>query len=228
MVTLSFLSTYSQLDTAKLNQNRKLMSGKWLVNEHTDIFSFANDSSGTWTTQGKVTGAPLFVIRQKNNRLFIVPITELGDYTNPIEIKSVDAQKMVFYYTEAKRNLTFKRVTMPPLDSSSFIKSSATAPEIPAEFPGGNAALMKYIKINVSDKAIILDNQPVEKVIVRFYIDVNGEVSNVKIHKSSKHDNIDKLLFDAVNKMPKWTPAQNPKGENVGQEFFIPLYIHTR
>lgn len=86
------------------------MSGEWAVSGHFDYFSFWSDTSGVWATKGKVTGAPLFVLRQKDNRLYIIPITELGDYTDPIEIKSVDEQKMVFYYPESKNKLNFKRV----------------------------------------------------------------------------------------------------------------------
>ena len=64
--------------------------------------------------------------------------------------------------------------------------------------------------------------------IGKFTVDQNGNVTNAKIHKTSGHPSIDKLLLDAIIAMPKWTPAQNPKGKNVGQEMLFPLYICGR
>jgi len=107
--------------------------------------------------------------------------------------------------------------------------NTTTIPLISAEFPGGIDKLFKYIKTNVTDKvSISKDAPPVEKVIAKFIVDLNGNVTAAKIYKTSGHPNIDKLLLDAIIAMPKWTPAQNPKGKNVGQEMLFPLYICDR
>ena len=76
--------------------------------------------------------------------------------------------------------------------------------------------------------SISKDAPPVEKVFVKFIVDKNGNVTSAKIHKTSGHPNIDKLLLDAIIAMPKWTPAQNPKGKNVRQEILFPLLICGR
>ena len=108
-------------------------------------------------------------------------------------------------------------------------KDSLTTPVIQAQFPGGQNALAKYIFTNVSDKATLTDDgTPVEKVIAKFYVDENGKTSDAIIIKTSRHQSIDNLLIDAIYAMPKWTPAENPKGKKVRQQITIPLYICTK
>lgn len=108
-------------------------------------------------------------------------------------------------------------------------KDSSTTPVIQAQFPGGQSALLKYLKANVSDKATLSDDgTPVEKVIAKFYVDEGGKISDAKIVKTSRHQNIDKLLIEAIYAMPKWTPAENPKGKKVRQVITIPLYMCTK
>lgn len=105
-------------------------------------------------------------------------------------------------------------------------KDSLTNPVIQAQFPGGQSALMKYLKTNVSDKANYPDNgKPPEKVIAKFFVDEKGKTTDIKIVKSSGHQYIDKLFIQAINDMPTWTPAENTKGKKVRQEFTIPIYI---
>ncbi len=114
---------------------------------------------------------------------------------------------------------------------SSFqsFNNTTTIPAIPAEFPGGKDSLYKYIKNNVLKKVTISNDAPaIERVVAKFYIDEKGNITNTKIQKTSRHPSIDKLLVDAINAMPKWTPAQNPKGKNVGQEMLFPLNICGR
>jgi TonB family protein len=115
-------------------------------------------------------------------------------------------------------------------DSAQILYNNTTSiPFISAEFPGGKDKLFKYIKTNVTDKVSISKDAPVvEKVIAKFTVDQNGNVTNATIHKSSGHSSIDKLLLDAIIAMPKWTPAQNPKDNSVGQEMLFPLFICGR
>ena len=108
-------------------------------------------------------------------------------------------------------------------------KDSLTTLIVQAQFPGGQNALFKYLKTNVSDKVSPTDNgTPVEKVVAKFYVDENGKTTDAKIVKTSRHQNIDKQLINAIYAMPKWTPAENPKGKKVRQEITIPIYLCTR
>lgn len=95
-------------------------------------------------------------------------------------------------------------------------------PETEAEYPGGYEQITNYLKEHVSDK--IIPASPPEKlgiVTVSFTINENGDVTDSKIEKSSGDVKVDKLLLDAINKMPKWKAAENEKGMKIKQTFKI-------
>ena len=97
-------------------------------------------------------------------------------------------------------------------------------PETEAEFPGGNNQLSAYLDEKVFNK--IAEGKAYDKIMqarVNFMVNEDGQVVDVKIHRSSYDTNSDNLLLDAFNKMPKWIPAKNSKGIKVKQEFSIPL-----
>jgi TonB family protein len=97
-------------------------------------------------------------------------------------------------------------------------------PEMEAEYPGGFFAITNYINKNVFDKISNksdLDRNP--PAVVRFIINEDGQVSDAKISRTSRNDKVDKLLLDAIIKMPKWKPAKDSKGMNIKQEYSIPL-----
>jgi TonB family protein len=111
-------------------------------------------------------------------------------------------------------------------DSSAKSVATFTVPEIQAEYPGGYKELIKYLKTTVTDKLTSTQTtNNVGKVVVKFFVDENGKTTDAKIFKTSNDATVDKLFIDAVNKMPVWKPAEQPKGKKVKQEFTIPLYI---
>jgi TonB family protein len=97
-------------------------------------------------------------------------------------------------------------------------------PETEAEFPGGFNQLTKYMMENIINK--ISKESSVEKIqrtIVKFTVDEQGQIVDAKISNTSTDQKIDKLILDAMNKMPVWRPAENSKGIKVKQEFTIPF-----
>ncbi|MBA3681363.1 MAG: energy transducer TonB [Bacteroidetes bacterium] len=97
-------------------------------------------------------------------------------------------------------------------------------PEKEAEYPGGPKQITNYINENVINKIPKKMFSPkVSDAIVKFTIDEEGKVINAKTAKTSSNVIIDKLLIDAINKMPSWKPAENTKGIKIKQEYSIPL-----
>ncbi len=97
-------------------------------------------------------------------------------------------------------------------------------PETEAEFPGGFNQLTKYLMDNVIhkvDEAKYADN--LLQASVKFAIDEEGRIVHAGILNSSGDQKIDKLILEAMNKMPKWKPAKDSKGHKVQQEFRIPF-----
>ena len=111
-------------------------------------------------------------------------------------------------------------------DSTLRTVETFTVPAIQAEYIGGYKQLTKYLKDNVVNKLPpTTSNQNIEKVVVKFFVDENGKTTGATIFKTSTDPKVDKLFIDAINNMPQWKPAENPKGKKTKQEFTIPLYI---
>lgn len=92
-------------------------------------------------------------------------------------------------------------------------------PEVEAEFPGGMLQMTKYLKENCVNKIPVLVQKNISRSGVRFTVNENGEVDDVKIFKSSGDVKVDALLLETVNRMPKWNSAKDGNGKNVKQEF---------
>jgi len=98
--------------------------------------------------------------------------------------------------------------------------------EVMPQFPGGLAALQRYISENVRYPADALKRGISGTVKIYFYIRKDGFVDNVKIIKS-----VDPLL-DAeaarvIRLMPRWTPGYH-HGRPVIVMFKIPIVFNTQ
>lgn len=81
-----------------------------------------------------------------------------------------------------------------------------SAPEKEAEFPGGKAALVEYIKSHVIYPDVERVNGSVGRTVVRFVIDEEGRVSNPQIWLGlSKPMNDESIRV--VSSLPRFTPA---------------------
>ena len=83
------------------------------------------------------------------------------------------------------------------------------------EYPGGPEALMRYLSDNIRYPVIAQENGIQGRVIVRFVVNKNGEISDVKVLRGVD-PSLDKEAERVVKSMPKWIPGkQNGKAVNV-------------
>jgi hypothetical protein len=96
-------------------------------------------------------------------------------------------------------------------------------PEIEAAYIGGLHQMKKYLKENVIDKISLIKNPQLQNTTVNvlFMVNEDGIISDMKILVTSGNINTDNIILNAVNKMPKWIPAQNANGIKVRQEFVL-------
>lgn len=92
-------------------------------------------------------------------------------------------------------------------------------PEKQAEYIGGPEQLNHYLKINAIQKIDAKKSADLGDVIIRFTVTEEGEIANAQLSGTSKDPAIDKMLLKAINKMPKWKPAENAAGEKIAQQF---------
>ncbi|MDO4335864.1 MAG: energy transducer TonB [Bacteroidales bacterium] len=95
------------------------------------------------------------------------------------------------------------------------------AVEQQAEFPGGMAALMKWLSNNIRYPEAAQQNDVQGRVIVKFVVEKDGSVSQAQIVKGVDKD-LDKEALRVVNKMPKWQAGKN-NGVAVRSYFTLPV-----
>lgn len=96
-----------------------------------------------------------------------------------------------------------------------------TAVEQQAQFPGGQAALMKFLNNNLKYPERAQQNDIEGRVTVRFVVNADGSIEQVSIAKGVDKD-LDAEAVRVVKKMPKWQPAKN-NGVTVRSYFMLPV-----
>ena len=89
------------------------------------------------------------------------------------------------------------------------------------EYPGGEAALRKYLSTNVKYPQIATENGIQGKVYINFVVDRNGGISNVKVARGVD-SSLDKEAIRVVKAMPKWIPGKQ-NGETVRVSYTVPI-----
>ncbi|MBR4620726.1 MAG: energy transducer TonB [Salinivirgaceae bacterium] len=93
--------------------------------------------------------------------------------------------------------------------------------EVMPQFPGGDAALQKYIASHVQYPEIARENGLQGKVYVRFVINKRGEVEDVSIARGVDAA-LDKEAMRVVQSLPKWSPGMQ-HGKAVRVLYTVPI-----
>ena len=123
--------------------------------------------------------------------------------------------------------------------------------EEPAQYPGGQAALMQYLAQNIRYPKISAENGVQGRVLVQFVVEKDGSLSNFAVVKKSgdtitknaqsgitvnalgsatEESKVPQEAFDAINaeavrvlrEMPKWIPAKQ-RGQEVRMRYTLPI-----
>ena len=79
--------------------------------------------------------------------------------------------------------------------------------EICPRFPGGDKAVLEFIKRNMSYPKSAKGKGIEGRVVVSFYVETDGSLTNLSIAKSSD-SRLNKEALRIIKKMPKWEPGQ--------------------
>lgn len=105
------------------------------------------------------------------------------------------------------------------LENYSLVYYITIVPSKEAEFKEGHEALLKYLKENSKEKITIVKKEQLQPGRVKFTINREGLIANVKLESTSGYPSIDEVFVGLIKNMPqKWNPAQNAQGEKVDQE----------
>ncbi|WP_142685846.1 energy transducer TonB [Chitinophaga polysaccharea] len=94
--------------------------------------------------------------------------------------------------------------------------------EIMPEFPGGEAALAKYLGNNIRYPHTAQENGIQGTVFIQFIVNRDGSISQVKTTGAAKGGGLEEEAIRVVSKMPKWRPGKQ-NGEYVAVYFNLPV-----
>lgn len=89
------------------------------------------------------------------------------------------------------------------------------------QFPGGDAALMKYLSSHIQYPAMAAENNVQGKVILQFVVEKDGSVGEVKVARSVDKD-LDKEAVRVVKTLPRFTPGRQ-NGQVVRVWYTLPV-----
>jgi protein TonB len=93
--------------------------------------------------------------------------------------------------------------------------------EVMPSFPGGNAEFYEYISKNLKYPKKAIKANVEGKVIVRFVVDENGDISDIEILKGIGFD-CDEEAVRVLQSSPDWNPGKQ-RGRNVKVRVMVPL-----
>lgn len=88
-------------------------------------------------------------------------------------------------------------------------------------FPGGNAALMKYLSENIKYPVVAQENGVQGRVVVSFVVERDGSITDVKVVRSVD-PSLDREATRVVKAMPRWIPGKQ-NGSAVRVKYNVPV-----
>ncbi len=94
------------------------------------------------------------------------------------------------------------------------------------EFPGGNAAMMKFLGDNIKYPVIAQENGIQGRVITNFVVERDGSITDVQVVRGVD-PSLDKEAVRVIQSMPKWKPGKQ-RGSTVRVRFTLPVVFRLQ
>jgi len=211
-------------------------SKKHLINEsgvsRANVIMSDNDSN---SEQTGYEANIFFNADNATNPLYIVDgqITKNINQVSPQDIKSIDVLKnesaISLYGNKGKNGailITTKSKSYAYLDENAqnvrpVPQDEIKNPEVMPQFPGGEAALKKYIDNSKDYPKRALEKGIIGTVYVEFIISKSGKVKDAKIARGVDPD-LNKEALRVVNTLPLWKPGRE-NGKPVDVTYTVPV-----
>ncbi len=120
-----------------------------------------------------------------------------------------------------KQYLSFPLVMQQPENAKDDEPIDFYKVEKKPEFPGGEKAFYKYLSDNIKYPESALKNKIQGTVWVKFIIEKDGSISNIKAIRKVNPD-LDKEAVRVIKSMPKWKPGKQ-NGKPVRVSYQVPI-----
>lgn len=147
-----------------------------------------------------VTVAEIIEIVEDDAEIEEVTIASAEDQTEYIDVKAVEH---VIVEAEPQEEAPFQVVEKMP------------------EFPGGTAALMKYLKDNIQYPSVCRENNIQGRVSLSFVVNKDGSIVDIEVVRGI-NPYLDKEAARVISTMPRWQPGEQ-RGKTVRVKFSLPV-----
>lgn len=94
------------------------------------------------------------------------------------------------------------------------------------EFPGGNAAMMKFLSDNIRYPVIAQENGIQGRIICNFVVERDGSITDVQVVRG-QDPSLDREAIRVIQQMPKWKPGKQ-RGSAVRVRFTLPVVFRLQ
>lgn len=170
----------------------------------------------------------------------LVPITYPEEKLEPPPPPEVKASELIEIVTNEQevteavatvsedQGQPYEIVWVPPVVETEKVDEDVihVSVEFMPEFPGGTAALMKYLGANIKYPTISQEMGSAGKVIVQFVVDKDGTITDPTVVRGVDAY-LDKEAIRVISSMPKWKPGvQN--GKKVRVKYTVPVIFRLQ
>lgn len=170
----------------------------------------------------------------------LVPITYPEEKLEPPPPPEVKASELIEIVTNEQevteavatvsedQGQPYEIVWVPPVVETEKVDEDVihVSVEFMPEFPGGTAALMKYLGANIKYPTISQEMGSAGKVIVQFVVDKDGTITDPTVVRGVDAY-LDKEAIRVISSMPKWKPGvQN--GKKVRVKYTVPVVFRLQ
>ena len=111
--------------------------------------------------------------------------------------------------------------TPPPAPQQEVENKVFDVVEVMPSFPGGNSALMEYLRDAIKYPVVAQENGVQGRVIISFVVERDGSITDVQVARSVD-PSLDKEAMRVVRSMPKWNPGKQ-NGAAVRVKYNLPV-----
>ncbi len=215
---------FSELPTARMND---------------DLWYMVKGSYGRPTTKEKLSNAQLVsdvIPGYPTNWIDEYIAVEVTSSHDGMEVKTISPndvlsaeQKLLFSSVDLATDINIivkykiRNAVTNILEPEEMNITMTVVPEVEAEYIGGYDSMISYLKENSLDKISDKNINQDKAITVTFIVNEEGGIENVALKDASGDEEVDNLLIELIDKMPKWKPAENSMGVKVKQPFQFTL-----
>lgn len=166
---------------------------------------------------------PRVIVQHVKVKKYLAPIVTKEEVKEPEQMMTISQVKKNMASTDnsvhgSKGTEMVVNAVSPPAE----IKPAAPKIAIPPQFPGGDNALLNFLRKNLQYPPMAQEEGITGTVIIEFIVNMDGRLSDIKVVQSVDRS-LDREAIHVVKLMPAWKPGISNTGEKIIAKRILPI-----